>query len=397
MSESHPGDPEALASHPLPGTSRRERLPDLSSLPHFTDEELRQEPIERASTIPASWYIHPGILRLEREVLFSDFWQLAAHDSQIPDPGDVHHFEAAGNPLLLLRDGGEGVRSFYNVCRHRGGPVDVKKGTTSVLQCRYHGWAYRLDGSLRGVPQFNKVDLFDKKDFGLVPVERDDWQGLHFVRLNEGGPDSPSLEKLLEGISYRIAPITLDDFKYYDTHRYVIACNWKVYVDNFLEGYHIPIVHPELAKLLDYREYVTENDRWHSLQHSPFREGENLYGAEGGQAWYYFVFPNMMLNILPNRLQTNVVRPLSAETTEVAFHYFYTNTESPEMKKMIENDIAYSEKIQQEDIEICELVQRGLGSRAYHKGRFSVQREQGVYHFQGLLREMFRKALNTEK
>lgn len=393
MSDSHPGNPEELSCRPLAGTGRGERLPDPASLPHFDEEELRQEPIERASTIPASWYTSPDILQLEREVLFSDFWQLAAHDSQIPEAGDVHHFEAAGNPLMLLRDAGDKVRAFYNVCRHRGGPVDVKKGTSSVLQCRYHGWTYKLDGSLRGVPQFNRVDLFDKKDFGLVPVERQAWQGLHFVRLNEGGPDKPDLENLLDGISNRIAPITLDDYKYCESRCYTVNCNWKVYVDNFLEGYHIPIVHPELAKLLDYRDYVTENARWHTLQHSPFREGENLYRSKDGQAWYYFVFPNIMLNILPNRLQTNVVRPLSAETTEVDFHYFYTDLESPDMQEMIAEDIAYSDKIQQEDIEICELVQRGLGSRAYHKGRFSVQREQGVYHFQSLIKEMFRKVL----
>lgn len=165
-----------------------------------------------------------------------------------------------------------------------------------------------------------------------------------------------------------------------------------MYVDNFLEGYHIPIVHPGLAKLLDYREYVTEPHPWYSLQFSPFKKSENLYQTQDGKAYYYFLFPNMMLNILPGRLQTNIVRPLPVDKTEVVFSYFYDNIGLAEQKGIIRDDSAYSQKIQEEDIEICELVQRGLQSRAYDKGRFSVKREQGVYHFQSLLKNVFRKS-----
>lgn len=358
-----------------------------ADLPDFTAGDLHQEPLQRAETIPSTWYTSEAFLKFEQQVLFPQFWQLGVHDSQLPEQGDMDSFEVAGEPVLMVRDANRQIRAFYNVCRHRGGPVAVKKGTTSVLQCRYHGWTYLLDGSLRGVPQFNRVDLFDKKDFGLQPVETGSWQGLHFLRLEDQGP---SLVKLLEGITDRIAPIDLTDYRYHSSATYTIDCNWKVYVDNFLEGYHIPIVHPELSKLLDYREYVTETADWHSLQYSPFREGENMYGEAEGKAFYYFLFPNMMLNILPNRLQTNVIRPVTAGKTEVEFHYFYTDLQSERMQRIIAGDIAYSEQLQQEDIEICEQVQRGLRSRAYHKGRFSVEREEGVYHFQSLLKQVFR-------
>lgn len=349
-------------------------------------EELQQQPIERAETIPSHWYHSQEVFDFEQEVLFASYWQYACHENELPEAGDMHTLEVAGNPLLLVRDEENSINSFYNVCKHRGGPVAVKKGTTSVLMCQYHGWTYLLDGSLRGVPQFRKVDLFDKKDFGLEPVKMGNWEGLLFVSLDD---NIQPIDQFLDGIDDQIAPIDLSKFQFVEQQSYIIDCNWKVYVDNFLEGYHIPIVHPELAKLLDYREYKTDVSDWYSLQHSPFKDGDNLYKSNNGKAYYYYIFPNIMLNILPGRLQTNVIRPLTPTKTEVVFKYYYDN---PDDTEMIEDDIEYSNEIQQEDIEICELVQKGLQSKAYDKGRFSVEREKGVYHFQSLLKKAYRKA-----
>lgn len=362
-----------------------------NNFPEIQPADLKQEPIERAETIPSSWYHSDEMFELEKEALFSSFWQLACHESELPEAGDMHTLEVAENPLLLVRDQQDQINAFYNVCKHRGGPVAVKKGTTSVLQCQYHGWTYLLDGSLRGVPQFRKVDLFDKKDFGLEPVTKENWEGLLFLSLDD---DIQPLSHFLDGIAEQIAPIDLSAFKLAEEQSYIINCNWKVYVDNFLEGYHIPIVHPELAKLLDYREYKTDTSDWYSLQHSPFQDGDNLYKSDDGKAYYYYIFPNIMLNILPGRLQTNVIRPISPDTTEVIFKYYYKDLSDT---RMIQDDISYSDEIQQEDIEICELVQKGLKSKAYDKGRFSVEREQGVYHFQTLLKRELAKSLQTKE
>lgn len=360
-----------------------------ADLPDIKPEDLHQEPIERAETIPSSWYHSEAMLEFEKEALFSSYWQYACHESELSKPGDMHTLEVAENPLLLVRDEGQ-INAFYNVCRHRGGPVSVKKGTTSVLQCQYHGWTYLLDGSLRGVPQFRKVDLFDKKDFGLKPVKMQNWEGLFFVSLKD---DIRPVNEFLEGITDQISPIKLSEFEFVESQSYIIDCNWKVYVDNFLEGYHIPIVHPELAKLLDYREYQTDTSDWYSLQHSPIKNGNNLYKSKNGKAFYYFIFPNIMLNILPGRLQTNVIRPLTPAKTEVIFSYYYKDPEKAHEDGIIEDDIKYSHHIQLEDIEICELVQKGLQSKAYDKGRFSVEREKGVYHFQSLLKQELVDAL----
>lgn len=356
-------------------------------------DDLKILPIERADTIPSHWYYEPVILEIEKRAIFEKEWQLAGHISQIPNPGDSLCMHAGNEPVLIVHAEQDDYRAFFNVCKHRGGPMDVKRGTTTVLQCQYHGWTYLMDGSLRGVPQFNKVELFDKKDFGLEPVHLRTWQGLLFVNTAKNPPD---FENVLNGISERIAPINLNRFTHFKSVEYLIKCNWKLYADNFLEGYHIPIVHPELAKLLDYRNYVTETDEYHSLQYSPFSKNgdDNIYGSDDGQAFYYFIYPNMMLNILPGRLQTNVIEPVDAENCRVLFHYYYENTEKAVKSGMAEKDIEYSEKIQDEDIEICEAVQRGLHSSAYHKGRFSVERELGVYHFQSLLKKSLKTAVS---
>lgn len=363
----------------------------MRKLPDFiSKEDFIQHPIERAETIPSSWYTQPEIRNIEQNSIFSDEWQLAGHLSEIPKPGDSLCKSFADNPILILRESNDTVRAFFNVCKHRGGPVSVKKGTTTVLQCQYHGWTYLTDGSLRGVPQWDRVDLFDKKDFGLSPVHCEVWQGLIFININ----DNPTpFKQVVQGISDRISPITLTDFQFHSKVAYPINCNWKVYVDNYLEGYHIPIVHPELAKLLDYKNYVTEANRHYSLQYSPFSNqgADNLYKAENGEAFYYFIYPNFMLNILPGRLQTNVVIPIDENRCIVEFYYYYGKPQQKGMDKIIKNDIAYSEQIQQEDIEICEAVQRGLKSKAYNKGRFSVERELGVYHFQSLIKKSFEK------
>lgn len=362
----------------------------MSGLPSFiSNDDLNQPPIERAETIPSTWYTRPEMQQIEREAIFSREWQLAGHISEIPEPGDSLFKSIAGNPILIVRDKENEIRSFFNVCKHRGGPVAVKRGSTTVLQCRYHGWTYRLDGSLRGVPQWDRVDLFDKKDFGLTPVQAEIWQGLIFINIHE---KPHPFSDVVQAISERISPTLLDDFKFHTRVSYHINSNWKVYADNFLEGYHIPIVHPELAKLLDYRNYVTETEEYYSLQFSPFldKDDDNLYRAEDGEAFYYFIYPNIMLNILPDRLQTNVVIPVDENRCIVEFQYYYGNPDKPGMDKIIAEDQTYSDTVQQEDIEICEAVQKGLHSKAYDKGRFSVKRELGVYHFQSLIKRSLR-------
>ena len=321
-------------------------------------------------------------------------WQYVGHKNQLSDVGSVIETEIAGQPVIVVRESVSSIRAFYNVCKHRGGPLCVKRGTSSVLQCQYHGWTYKLDGSLRGVPHFNHVELFDKSDFGLQPIPLVEWQGLLFVST----ANAPSnFDTHVDGIAERIFPINMSDWRFAVRDSYKVNCNWKVYVDNYLEGYHIPMVHPELNKILDYSQYVTETSDWYSLQYSPVKDGAEVYGADADEAFYYFLYPNMMLNVMAGRLQMNLVVPVSASQCEVIFDYFYADTQSEAAKQRLSSDRDYSNLVQQEDIEICERVQNGLASKAYDQGRFSVKFEEGVYHFQNLLKNDYKRALKELK
>jgi choline monooxygenase len=223
---------------------------------------------------------------------------------------------------------------------------------------------------------------FDKTAIRLPAIQVREWQGLVFVALDAA---APPFEQVFSGIAERIAPTDLSAMRFAKRDTYKLDCNWKVYIDNFLEGYHLPFVHPGLSKVLDYRVYETELAQWHSLQHSPLRNNDGIYGD--GNAWYYFIYPNIMLNITPGRLQTNRILPAGHQHCIVEFDYYYTD--EPEVQARIEAEQAFSDEIQAEDISICEHVQQGLASGSYSAGRLNPRRESGVWHFQNLLRAAY--------
>ena len=349
-------------------------------------DDLRVDPLPRAETIPSRWYTDPAVAPLERAAVFRPAWQVVGHTSQLDGPGRTLRATVAGEPVVVVR-GTDGVlRAFYNVCRHRGGPlVTGDGGPCRVLQCQYHGWTYTLDGRLRGVPRFDRTELFSRDDHALVPVAVDVWRDLVWVCVG----DAPPLADLLADVDARTPPSALDGLRFHTRVAYDVACDWKVYVDNYLEGYHLPLVHPELCKTLDVGAYVTETFGRTSLQHSPLRDGGGGVYADG-DAFYWFAFPNVMLNVLPGRLQTNVVLPAGPGRCRVLFDYFYADGADDVSTAA---DLAFSDAVQQEDIAICEAVQLGLASRGYDRGRFSVDAEAGVHHFQSLLKTAFADAL----
>jgi choline monooxygenase len=350
--------------------------------------------------LPARCYVDAEFGQRERETVFATGWQLVAHAAQLEQPGDHVVAELGGVPILVVRGAPEAdaprgrLRALHNVCRHRAGPLATCDGrAANTLVCRYHGWSYELDGRLRGAPEMQDAEGFDPSAIRLPPARVAAWQGLVFASLDTG-PRATGFDATVAGIAERLAQ-PLSDYLFDRRVSYEIACNWKVYVDNFLEGYHLPRVHPALNRLLDYRSYRTELARWHSLQWSPMDTAQGPYGGgPGALALYWWVWPNTMLNVLPGRLQTNRVVPLDVGRCRVDFDYYYPPDSDPAQR---DGDRAFADDVQAEDIAICEAVQRGLASGSYVAGRLNPARESGVWHFHELLRAAYAAPPSTER
>lgn len=350
------------------------------------EQAPESQALARAHALPSAYYHGAEAWERDRRAVFARSWQLVAQAGALAEPGDHVVGEIAGTPILLVRGQDGQLRAFPNVCRHRAGPLALCDGKGArALHCKYHGWTYRLDGSLKSAPEMQDAEDFRVEDIRLPPLPVVEWQGLVFAALSA---DVPAFEAVYGGIIERIAPIDLSVLRYTRRDVYELDCNWKVYVDNFLEGYHLPHVHPGLSRVLDYRAYATELFPWYSLQHSPLRNNDGIYGD--GNAWYYFVYPNVMLNIMPGRLQTNRIVPLGPERCRVEFDYYYSQDE--QARARIARDQEFSDEIQQEDIDICLAVQKGLASGFYQAGRLCPKRESGVWHFQERLREAYAAA-----
>ncbi|MGH8124536.1 MAG: aromatic ring-hydroxylating oxygenase subunit alpha [Rhodanobacteraceae bacterium] len=348
--------------------------------------DIAAQALERAFALPARFYVGAESAERDRHAVFAHGWQLLAHSSRLANHGDHVVGELAGLPVLLVR-GDDGVlRALHNVCRHRAGPLALCDGRGAKrLRCHYHGWSYALDGRLISAPEMDGARDFDMASVRLPEASVAEWRGLVFVAQD---PLVPFAE-LIGEVDARLGDRPIDARIFHRHYAYDIACDWKTYVDNYLEGYHVPHIHPELNRLLDYRDYVVETSCWHSLQYSPLTSAKTLYGD--GEALYWFIWPNTLLNVLPDRMQTNRVIPLGPGRCRVTFDYFYPPGIA-DLESRHASDHAFSDLVQRQDVEMCEIVQRGLESGSYHAGHLNPRRENGVHHFHELLREAYRAA-----
>jgi len=344
-------------------------------------------PLNKAYTIPAPWYVDAHIAELERETVFSKTWQTMGRIDQVEKPGQFVTATVAGEPVVAVR-GNDGVlRAFYNVCRHHAAAVVTEPcGQASILHCPYHGWNYGLDGALKGMPEFDGVLGFERKYNGLVPVKVDTWEKFVFVNLD---PAAAPLAEFLGGLVKRAAPLGLTKLQYFTSKSYDIHCNWKVFVDNYLDGgYHVPHLHKGLSSVLDYKQYTIENEDRYCLQSSPMvsSNADAATGAtrQGDRAWYFWLHPNFMFNCYEGYMDTNLVIPIDVDHCRVVFDFYFSDV-SETRREYNERSVAVGNRVQDEDLGICEAVQRGLKSRAYGAGRLSVRREAGEQLFHQLL------------
>ena len=340
-----------------------------------------------ASTIPAPWYVDARIAELENKTVFSRTWQMVGRVEQVEKPGQFVTAIVAGEPIVVVR-GNDGIlRGFFNVCRHHAAAVVSEPcGQAQLLHCPYHGWNYGLDGSLKGMPEFDGVKNFERQQNGLLPVRAETWEKFVFINLD---PNAESLENFLGGLVRRVAPLGVGKLHYFDSRTYDIHCNWKVFIDNYLDGgYHVPHLHKGLNSVLDYKEYTIENEDRYCLQSSPMVSSSEdaATGAtrKGDRAWYFWQYPNLMINCYEGYMDTNFVIPVDVDHCRVIFDFYFGDINEKSLEYN-QQSVAVGARVQDEDLGICEAVQRGLKSRAYGAGRLSLRREAGEHLFHRLL------------
>ncbi len=348
-----------------------------------------QSDIRQAQTLPGWFYRQPEVFTEVKEKVLAATWQYAADADVVEAPTAQYPFTLLpgvfDEPLLFTRDRAGGLHCLSNVCTHRGKVVVEKPGQGRLLRCGYHGRCFGLDGQFRSMPGFEQVDNFPTAADDLSAVPFAEWLGLLFVSLQPRAPFSEMIQPMLDRVGWM--PLDTLRFSEEGTKDYYIEANWALYCDNYLEGFHIPFVHPALNQAITAGSYGYELFPYCSLQLGLAEEGEPCHDIPEGwpdhgrriYAYYYFLFPNLMFNFYPWGLSLNVVEPLSHARTRVRFRTYYF---ADAMKNRQVNRIDQTEL---EDEAVVESVQLGIRSRFYDRGRYSVKEEPAVHHFHRLL------------
>jgi choline monooxygenase len=347
--------------------------------------------ITRASTPPSRVYHDPAEFAVQRDRIFARSWLHAGDAGRVRAPGHVLPFTllpgCLDEPLLLSRDQDGELRCLSNVCTHRGALVVEGEGHVNTLRCRYHGRRFGLDGCFQFMPEFDGVHGFPSDADHLPRLPLREWGPLLFTSLDPMIP----FEEWIRPVTERVGWLPLHEFRFdAGTSRdYLMQCHWALYTENYLEEFHVPFVHgTSLAGKLDYESYRTETYEWGSLQVGAAKGGEAAFDLPDGHpdagtriaAWYFWLFPGMMLNFYPWGLSVNVVQPLGPDRTRVSF-LSYVHDAS------LRGTGAGGDlhRVEMEDEEIVESVQLGVRSRLYDRGRYSPRRESGTHHFHQLL------------
>ena len=368
----------------------------------LTEESYQStiRPVEHALGLPNDAYTSHDFLQEESELLFGKGWIGIAFDDDVQSPGDLFPVQAAGQPLVVLRDQQQNIRVFHNICRHRGTKlVDSPCSNKKQIVCPYHAWAYGLDGQLNVAPNFHGPESTNRLPFAkgtqdLVEVRSAVWN--HVVMVNLSG-DAMPIEQWTESLNKRWSDYDLNNTLAGNEITYDINCNWKLALENFLESYHLPVVHPTLNSYSPVGDHLVHVENrimgQISLSYQPDDSGKglprfaDLPEDRQTRAEYLLLFPNLMLSVTPDHFRVTLTTPISAESIHQRWRFFFVgedsmNSEYEEARAGVAGRVDF---YTQEDISILERLQAGRHSSAYDGGRFSPYHETTTHHFQKLI------------
>ena len=337
----------------------------------------------RAATVwalPARWYADPEIYEAERRRIFSRQWLWIGREADLAEPGAYLTAIPAGFPLFVRRGEDGALRGFHNVCRHRASRLLMEpSGRCNTIECPYHGWRYRSDGTLDHVPLFGEAADFPREALSLFAVAVDVWRDLVFVCLD---PQAPPLLDWLGPIADEVERTAPAHASFERELTFLVDCNWKAYVDNYQEGYHIPPLHPGLHRDLDWKRYRVVNFEGGSLHDAP-PKGRSVHPGVFG--WR---FPNFAFNSYSDGLSFMRMEPVGHGQTRLVYAYYRPGSVSAED---FEATVAYGTLVSEEDQWIVPLIQQNLAAGVYDRGPLSPRHENGVFYFH----EMVRQALGS--
>ncbi len=326
--------------------------------------------------LPARWYADPAIYQAERQHIFARHWLWIGREGEVAEPGQYLTAAPAGFPIFVRRAEDGVLHGFHNVCRHRASKLLTEpSGRCNTIECPYHGWRYRSDGALDHVPLFGEAPDFPKGELSLYPVSVDVWRGLVFVCMDE---DAPPLAEWLGPVEDSVERTAPERASFGREVQFLVRCNWKTYVDNYQEGYHIPPLHPGLHRDLDWKRYRVINFHGGSLHEAPAKGNSNHPGSYGWR------FPNFTFNSYPDGLSFMRMEPVGHAETRLVYNFWQPDSVSAED---FEATVAYGRLIGEEDQWIVPLIQENLEAGIYDRGPLSPRHENGLFYFHEMVRE----------
>ena len=320
-------------------------------------------------------YVSPEIHREDVKTIFAATWQLVCPVSRLKERGDYVATEIAGNKVFVVMTR-DGIRAFRNVCRHRGARLLPEgAGRCSTLRCPYHQWVWGEDGSLLNVPFWGDDPEFNKDDWALDTVAFDTWRGLLFVCL---APEK-TLAEQLGAVVPELQDEPMETYSWMQEERLVFDANWKIYTDNFVEGYHIPGIHPEFHRAIEFDRFETTAHEGMVRMTAPPREGLFYRGK------WLWMWPNWTLSLFEGGMNTSRINPIDHRQTELIYNFYFADTSeaaAPKRAKTIADNLA----VVREDFEVCLETQKNYESGGYRSGPLSPRHEAGVKYFQDQLR-----------